>query len=103
MLCAERAGRAQPLHLTTVAVFVLPWPVSHGYTTGSALMHHRGFWCNQQLAKDRYRFPVPLQKNLLDWSLSQAEDKRDECGTAEVCAFAVRASGWDPWEGRAPG
>lgn len=52
MLCAERAEGAEPLHLTTVAVFVLPWPVSHGNTTGFALIPHRGFWCNQQLAKD---------------------------------------------------
>lgn len=90
MLCAERAERAEPLHLTTVAVFVLPWPVSHGYTTGSALIPHRGFWCNQQLAKDLVQISSTPPKNLLHCSPSQVEDRQDGRGTAEVCAWHLQ-------------
>lgn len=91
MLCAERAEGAEPLHLTTVAVFVLPWPVSHGNTTGFALIPHRGFWCNQQLAKDLTQISSTSQKkNLLDCSPSQLEDRQDGRGTAEVCAWLLQ-------------
>lgn len=50
MLGAETRQRAETLHLTTVALFVLLWSMSHSPIDGlSAIIHHKGFWCNQGL------------------------------------------------------
>lgn len=95
--------RAEPLHLTTAAVFVLPWPVSHGYTTGSALIHHRGFWCNQQLAKDLVEISSTPPKGLFDNSSSQAKDRQDGLHCSGACvAFAEGTPArweWESWLG----
>lgn len=91
--------RAEPLHLTTAAVFVLPWPVSHGYTTGSALIHHSGFWCNQQLAKDLVEISSTPPKSLFDNSSSQAKDRQDGLHCMAFAEGTPVRWEWDSWLG----
>lgn len=46
------AGEQKALYLTTVALFVLLWSVSHPYIERlAAVIHHGGFWCNERLTK----------------------------------------------------